>query len=332
MKLLFHDGYEDIDTESDPDLGFHGVVTGSVESFDAQVLFDPAEEELDLPALGIERGDGCGRKIERIGEKNKGAVVGSVVKFDATQFGGIILGCGRATWAHDLIAAHTRGEVNRAGIKTGELQSPLGADDKEGSCLCDEIETSEIEISSIHDVEGTRLENELVEPVDLVNIARRHMDRGGDGSPQIELGVDSDRRLGGAKMRPRKHAQAEIDSGRIKGVHRLVQLHAESIASIETPGFADEMFGQIGVHLSAKADAHWRGPRCSATPNRESPCGKAGRSANAGKLRCLASSPGRSTGRRPDREIDPSRRSDAFCSHYGVAQRSGQMSPGESTP
>jgi hypothetical protein len=40
----------------------------------------------------------------------------------------------------------------------------------------------------------------LVEPVDLVNISRRNMDRGGDGSPQIELGVDFDRRLGGAEM------------------------------------------------------------------------------------------------------------------------------------
>ena len=79
-------------------MGFHGVVTGSVESLDAQVLFDPTEEQLDLPTLGIERGYGYGRKIEMIGKKNKRALVGSVVKFDTSQFGGVALCCGRARW------------------------------------------------------------------------------------------------------------------------------------------------------------------------------------------------------------------------------------------
>ncbi len=37
------------------------------ECLDSQILFDPAEENLDLPALLIDIGDGLGRKFEVIG-------------------------------------------------------------------------------------------------------------------------------------------------------------------------------------------------------------------------------------------------------------------------
>ena len=113
MKFLFHDGDQDVDAERDPDLGFHGVVAGAVKRFDAQVLLDPAEEQFDLPTLGVERGDSRGGKLEMIGQEDKGAVVGRVVKFDPPQFGGIISARGGTRWAHGLIATHAGGEVDR---------------------------------------------------------------------------------------------------------------------------------------------------------------------------------------------------------------------------
>ena len=39
-----------LDTDRGPDLGFDGILRGAVEGFDAQVLFDPFEEQFDLPA------------------------------------------------------------------------------------------------------------------------------------------------------------------------------------------------------------------------------------------------------------------------------------------
>ena len=76
MKFLFHDGHQDVGAKRDSDLGFYRVVVGAVESFDLEVLLDPAKEQLDLPALGIERGDGRGGQLEMIGQENKSAVVG----------------------------------------------------------------------------------------------------------------------------------------------------------------------------------------------------------------------------------------------------------------
>src|SRR4030067_2550525 len=55
-QFLFYDGHQHVDADRDPYLCLHGVVARTVESFDAQMLLDPLEEQLDLPtALGDPR-------------------------------------------------------------------------------------------------------------------------------------------------------------------------------------------------------------------------------------------------------------------------------------
>jgi len=53
MTFGFPHGHQNI---NDPNLRFHGVVARAGEGFDPQVLLDPAEEQLDLPAPGLQRG------------------------------------------------------------------------------------------------------------------------------------------------------------------------------------------------------------------------------------------------------------------------------------
>jgi hypothetical protein len=50
------------------DLGFDGIGRCSVKGFDSKVLLDPAEEELHLPALLVNIGDGFGGKGKDIGQ------------------------------------------------------------------------------------------------------------------------------------------------------------------------------------------------------------------------------------------------------------------------
>jgi hypothetical protein len=53
VHLLFQDGDHDIDADRNPDLGFHGVVAGAVEVLNPQMLFDPFEEQFNLPTTFI---------------------------------------------------------------------------------------------------------------------------------------------------------------------------------------------------------------------------------------------------------------------------------------
>lgn len=55
VETFFDDGDEHVDGDGDPDLGFDGILGIAEEAFDAEVLFDPPEEQFDLPAALVER-------------------------------------------------------------------------------------------------------------------------------------------------------------------------------------------------------------------------------------------------------------------------------------
>lgn len=57
VQFLFDDGHEHINRDRDPPLSPQGVLGGAVESLDAQVLFDPFEEQLYLPTAAIHLGN-----------------------------------------------------------------------------------------------------------------------------------------------------------------------------------------------------------------------------------------------------------------------------------
>jgi hypothetical protein len=54
-------GDEQINRDGGPDLSFDGIFGGAVERFNSEMLFDPTEEQFDLPTTPIHVGDGeCG--------------------------------------------------------------------------------------------------------------------------------------------------------------------------------------------------------------------------------------------------------------------------------
>jgi hypothetical protein len=55
------------------------------QGLDTQVLLQRFEEQLDLPALAVDDGDGGGSKAAIIGEKHHTALLFLVPDFDATQ-------------------------------------------------------------------------------------------------------------------------------------------------------------------------------------------------------------------------------------------------------
>ena len=58
LEFFANDGHQYINADRYPNLGFHGVLRRSVKALYSQVLFDPFEEELDLPTHSIDLSDG----------------------------------------------------------------------------------------------------------------------------------------------------------------------------------------------------------------------------------------------------------------------------------
>ena len=63
MKLLLDDCDEHVGGHGAPDLRLHSVLAVAQEVLDAQVLLDPLEEQLDLPATLVERTNGERRPL-----------------------------------------------------------------------------------------------------------------------------------------------------------------------------------------------------------------------------------------------------------------------------
>ena len=57
--------------ECDIDLDFDGVFVAPHEAFDLEVLLDPFEQQLDLPAFFVKGGDLAGRAGQVIGDQDE---------------------------------------------------------------------------------------------------------------------------------------------------------------------------------------------------------------------------------------------------------------------
>ncbi len=69
FQAFADDGHEHIDRHSDPDLRLHGVLAGTVECLDSEVLLDPLEEQFYLPSRFVDLRNGECRKRKVVGEK-----------------------------------------------------------------------------------------------------------------------------------------------------------------------------------------------------------------------------------------------------------------------
>ena len=78
---------QQIHAERNIDLGEHGVFAVTKEALDLEVVLNPFEEKLDLPAFFIDLGDGLRREMKDVGEKDVVFVALEIALPDAPKRG-----------------------------------------------------------------------------------------------------------------------------------------------------------------------------------------------------------------------------------------------------
>ena len=104
-----------------------------------------------------------------------------------------------------------------------------------------------VDIGSIHNVEGTGLGQEMVEDVDVVELAVADEDKRRNAATQIEQRVKLHSGFSRSEGCPGEHRKAKIDCGRVERVNSVFQLYAERFFGIEPPRDPDQVLGEIAV-------------------------------------------------------------------------------------
>ena len=104
MKLLFDDCDEHVGADGALDLRLPRILAGAQELLDPQMLLDPLEEQLDLPAVLVELGDHVCRLARVVGQKDQTLAAGRVVKAHPAQMFGMPAELARplsaTVWSH----------------------------------------------------------------------------------------------------------------------------------------------------------------------------------------------------------------------------------------
>ena len=75
------------------------------------------------------------------------------------------------------------------------------------------VQTLEIDVAFVHNIEGPGLEYHMVEKVHIVRLTACNADKRRNVASQVELRMDFDRTFVLAMLCPRKQCQGQIDHG-----------------------------------------------------------------------------------------------------------------------
>jgi hypothetical protein len=165
----------------------------------------------------------------------------------ASQFLGVIFS-GVETFQHNrLIALKSSRPVDWVRVEASESEIALCPGDKESHGLMHPVESGEVEITSVHDVDGSNFHKEIVENVDVVDLLMGDEDECWDTAPQIQQGVQFHGPFSLAEPGPREERQAKIDNGGIGGVDCLIEIHAEALVRVKGSRRSDKHLSEVGI-------------------------------------------------------------------------------------
>ncbi len=241
------DGHEYGDGDGDPDPGLHGIGRGAPERLDSQGRLAPLEEPFQRPPGTVEVRDRHGRQGEVVGPEDQGPVAFRVAGPDPPPPVRVVGRAVDAVGPHDLVADEARAAVHGPGGEAAEFRVRLRSQDAEAATEGAGMETLDVEVGSVHDIERPGLRHPVVKPVDVVSVARRTVTERWEVPAQVEPGVPLPRRLGAAERGPGEDREAAVDGWGVERVDRVVKIDAEAVIGIPAVRGPDQGLGEVGV-------------------------------------------------------------------------------------
>ena len=240
LQSLFDDGDEHVRRDRGPDLRFHGVLGRAVELLDPKMLLDPLEEQLHLPSAAVQLGNRQCWQDEVVRQEHEPPAGLRVVEPNASQWRLEVLAGVEAGQDDRLVADEPGTPIHGTRIATLSFQVQLPADDEEAAGAMKPKNPLEIQVSPIHDVEGTGLRQQLIEDVDVMHLAVADVDKCRDIASKIEQLVELHGTLRRATWCPGKDRETQIDRRGVQRVDRLFQIHAKRLVDVQLPSHGNQ--------------------------------------------------------------------------------------------
>jgi len=199
-----------------PNLCLDRVSRRADEGLDLQVLLERLEEQFDLPAIFVDRGNGAGPQAVMIGEEDEDATRILAHSLDATQqMRALVLGTG-AGQADGLILEDVPVLRRRMFFDHLKLGVVLHARDEVHAGIRPFGEQAIVVVAPVVHHDGARRKVHLPSSFDVVHLALSDETEARQVTVMVENKMQFDRALGAAELRPVVHGQAQVDHGRIK--------------------------------------------------------------------------------------------------------------------
>ena len=128
-----------------------------------------------------------------------------------------------------LVANNACRSIGSLGVNASRIHVVLCASHKEATRKMHSVKSSEIQATSIHDVESTHPDWYKIQHVDFVQFAVADVNKRWHGAVQVEQGEQFDGTFGFSKRCPVEQAQAQIDRCGVQHVDRVLQVQADQI-------------------------------------------------------------------------------------------------------
>ncbi len=117
-----------------------------------------------------------------------------------------------------------------------------------GASLREQMETREVHITAIEQVKRSRFQQQFVEKVHIVDLPAGHINTGGNAAPHVQQRVQFGRTFVAAELSPREEREAQIDGGRVEGVHGLGEVRAERFVAVKIAREVNQRLREVAVN------------------------------------------------------------------------------------
>ena len=224
MQVVLDDGDEAIRDNGNMDLYSYGILGVAPEPFDTQMLLDPFEEQLHLPAVAVKQPGILGLEIEVVGVVNKRPTEVSDVENDAPELCRVVVSVPFACESDGLVQQHAISPVKEFLSEQHFVGwFPFLSCDEERASLVDSEKPCKVEITLVEDITGKRFVCDTVHELGVVDIGVRDAVENRNLRDDVNLCVNFDAGLCAAKVCPMEKRHAEVNGGGINGEKTSVQ-------------------------------------------------------------------------------------------------------------